>query len=83
MKAAIDSIADRSLKPPWRDSRKTATKTAAASANTPISTCLTERRRPQSEPPISAAATIAAMDQNRYSYCMRTFSPEGIEAPAL
>ncbi|MNV81208.1 hypothetical protein D3C71_1748580 [compost metagenome] len=67
MNAAIDSIAARSLKPPWRASSSTATKTAAASPTTPISTCLMERRRPQSEPPASAAATMAAMDQNRYS----------------
>ena len=42
-----------------------------------------EELLPQSEPPARAAATTAAMDQNRYSYCMRTISPEGIEAHAL
>ena len=78
----MDSIAARSANPFRRDNTSTATKIATASAATPIKVRLTDPSRPHSAPPASAAATTAAMDQNRYSYCIADIL-RSLESPAL
>ena len=77
----MDSIAARSANPFRRDNTSTATKIATASAATPIKVRLTDPSRPHSAP-ASAAATTAAMDQNRYSYCIADIL-RSLESPAL
>ena len=78
----MDSIAARSANPFRRDNTSTATKIATASAATPDQGPF-DRSQPAAQRAAShAAATTAAMDQNRYSYCIADIL-RSLESPAL